>query len=356
MMVRLLRSSKWELILLFIASTSVSLALCYWAPEWMGAHLNAGEKRLSTILTVIVISAGFGYWAAQRLYRRIDVLHFALKQAANGNLAVRIPEEGARSFTAAYREFNVMIASMEQRMKLLQSFGEEHVMREAASNEAAVLEERRRLARDLHDTVSQQLFAIHMAASSLPKLLELDRSRAEDVMGQLIHMSSLAQKQMRGFIAQLRPMELEGYSLEQALDKWFPDYCRQNALQGVMDWRISEKLSEAKEHQFFLIIQEAMANIVKHAAAKKATLTLAETERQLVLTLQDDGGGFRADQVKQGSYGLSTMRERAQRLGGEAEIISKPGGGTRVRVTIPKYMNKEQESDEHNADLENHDR
>ncbi|MFS0727228.1 HAMP domain-containing sensor histidine kinase [Paenibacillus sp. 1P07SE] len=347
MMVQMLRSSKWELILFFVFSSVISSALWYWGIDLM-REAGAGEQqsRLTIPLIILLVNLALGYWAAQRWQRRIDTLHLALKQAANGNLAVRIPEEGARSFTAAFHEFNVMARAMERRMQLLQRIGEEQVMREAASNEEAVMEERKRLARDLHDTVSQQLFAIHMSASSLPKLLEMDSERSEQLMQQLIEMSSSAQKQMRGFIAQLRPMELEGRSLQQALDKWFPDYCRQNHLQGVLDWRVDEPLSEAKEHQFFLIIQEAMANIVKHASASKATLTFSETEHQLILTIQDDGAGFRADQVKRGSYGLSTMRERAQRLGGDAEIISKTGGGTRVRVSIPKYTLKEHEEHE----------
>ena len=214
-----------------------------------------------------------------------------------------------------------------------------------------MLEERKRLARDLHDTVSQHLFAIHMSASSLPKLLEMNRERAESVMEQLIHMSAMAQKQMRGLIAQLRPLELEGRSLHEALDKWFPDYCRLNGIQGELGWRVAGTLSDAKEHQLFLIIQEAMANVVKHAGAKKASLLLAETERQYVMTLQDDGTGFRADQVKAGSYGLSTMRERARKLGGDGEIISKPGAGTRVKVTIPKLAKEEKEDNERSGSI-----
>ena len=347
MMVQMLRSSKWELILFFILSSIVSCTLWMWGSGLLEvAGMGEEQSRLTIPLIVILLNLALGYWVAQRWQRRIDTLHLALKQAANGNLAISIPEEGARSFTAAYHEFNVMAKAMQQRMQLLQRIGEEQVMREAASNEEAVMEERKRLARDLHDTVSQQLFAIHMSASSLPKLLEMNSDRSAQLMQQLIEMSSSAQKQMRGFIAQLRPMELEGKSLQQALDKWFPDYCRQNHLQGVLDWRVDEPLSEAKEHQFFLIIQEAMANIVKHASASKATLTLSESEHQLILVIQDDGAGFRADQVKRGSYGLSTMRERAQRLGGDAEIISKTGGGTRVRVSIPKYNVKEQEEHE----------
>ncbi|WP_054023527.1 sensor histidine kinase [Bacillus sp. FJAT-28004] len=336
MMVRFLRSGKWELIGMFVIASSLSLLLG--AVVWNGLidEVNKTEVRLGAASVFILVSVAFGYWAAQRIGRRIDTLHLSLKQASNGNFGVRITEGGHNSFIEVYREFNELAQQMEEKMKWLQVRGEEYVMTESASNEAAVLEERKRLARDLHDTVSQQLFAIHMCASSLPKLQQVDRERADSVLEQLVNMSNLAQKQMRNFIAQLRPMELEGRTLYEALDKWFPDYCRQNNLQGELEWRLKERLSEAKEHQLFLIAQEAMANIVKHAKAKGCTLTMADTERQVSMILQDDGIGFNVDGVKRGSYGLSTMQERAQKLGGAAEIWSKSGSGTRVKVTIPK--------------------
>ncbi|WP_053371980.1 sensor histidine kinase [Paenibacillus sp. FJAT-27812] len=344
MMVRFLRSGKWELIGMFVIAAVVSLVLG--AVTWIGLVDETGktEARLGAAAVFLLVSAAFGYWAAQRIGRRIDTLHLSLKQASNGNFGVRITEGGHNSFIEVYREFNELAEQMEDKMKWLQMRGEEYVMTESASNEAAVLEERKRLARDLHDTVSQQLFAIHMCASSLPKLQQVDRERADSVLEQLVNMSNLAQKQMRNFIAQLRPMELEGRTLYEALDKWFPDYCRQNNLQGELEWRLKEHLSEAKELQLFLIAQEAMANIVKHAGATGCTLALSDNERQVVMILQDDGAGFKADEVKRGSYGLSTMQERAQKLGGAAEIWSKPGGGTRVKVTIPKMLRGEQES------------
>ncbi|WP_317967060.1 sensor histidine kinase [Paenibacillus sp. CCS19] len=342
MMVRLLRSGKLEIIAMFSVSALLSAGSVYALWEWLvyEGDMPTVEFGLCVILVLLLVSACFGYWTAQTIQRRVDALHIALKQANNGNWAIRMPLSGARSFEAVHVEFNEMAATVEERLKVAQLAGEEQVMREKASNEEAVQEERKRLARDLHDTVSQQLFAIHMSASSLPKLLELNPDRAADVMGQLIEMSTLAQKQMRGFIAQLRPMELEGRSLQQALDRWFPDYCRQNRLQGELDWRLQEPLSEAKDHQLFLIIQEAMANIVKHAHAQHAVLSLSETEHQIMMTLQDDGVGFRPGEVRVGSYGLSTMRERAQKLSGDVILFSKPGGGTRIRVTIPKYTDK----------------
>jgi len=343
MLTRIWRSSKLEIILIVLGASLISAAIAAVGTCYAEAVLPPGDWRSAAAAAFVLVNIGIGYWMARRIQRRVDALHFAIKQAVNGNLAVRIPEEGARSFAPVYRDFNEMAAKLEERLQLLQRMGEEQVMREAAAGEAAVLEERKRLARDLHDTVSQQLFAIHVSASSLPKLLEINRERAEEVMRQLIEMSNSAQRQMRGLIAQLRPLELEGRSLKEALEKWFPDYCRQNGLQGELKWDIESPLSDAKEHQLFLIIQEAMANIVKHASARRVLLHATETERQHVVMLQDDGAGFKTDQVKAGSYGLTTMRERAQKLGGDTEIISKAGAGTRIRVTIPKYGSGERD-------------
>lgn len=299
--------------------------------------LSETQMWIGFVFIVLLIGMFVGYMTAQNFQRRMDTLHFAILQLANGNLSGRIPVEGADSFERVYRDFNEMTASLEQRVKLLQKLGEENVLLLAESNEEAVQEERRRLARDLHDSVSQQLFAIHMSASSLPKVLDADLNAAKQVVDQLIHISNHAQKQMRGLIAQLRPMELEGRSLADALDKWFPDYCRQNGLQGTLDFQVADGISEAKEHQLFLIIQEGMANIVKHALAKHASLSLYDIGHQYVLTIVDDGKGFDKGTVKSGSYGLTTMRERAQKLGGELEVLSKAGAGTRMKVHIPKF-------------------
>ncbi len=277
------------------------------------------------------------YRTGRRTQHKIDQLQLAMKQVTAGSWNTRLPEVDGDAFSGVYREMNGLIQQLEGRLKLLQQLGEREVMEGIPAQEAAVLEERKRLARDLHDTVSQQLFALHMSASSLPKLLEKDREHAQKVMEQLIAMSSSAQRQMRGLIAQLRPMELQGRTLEEALGRWFPDYCRQNGVQGTMEIQVHTRISDAKEHQLFLIIQEAMANVVKHAEAQSVRLFLGETDHQISLSIEDDGSGFRNDQVRSGAYGLSTMRERAQKLGGEAEIVTKPGSGTRVRVWFPKF-------------------
>jgi NarL family two-component system sensor histidine kinase LiaS len=328
-MTRYMRSSKWEWSLYSGVSTLVAFLLIYSWWIWTN-HSYDVDWAVGWAVALLAVSMTSGYVMGRRSQRRIDQLQLAMKQAMAGNWHIRLKDVRA--------DFNRMLGTVEGRLKLLQQLGEKGVLEEASSREAAVLEERRRLARDLHDTVSQHLFALHMSASSLPKLLERnDSEQANKVMEHLIAMSSAAQRQMRGLIAQLRPLELQGKSLEEGLDLWFPDYCRQNGLQGFLDVELVSGLSEAIEHQLFLIIQEAMANVVKHAEAGTVRLSLGETDRTVTLQIEDNGSGFNVEQVRSGAYGLSTMRERAQKLGGEAEVVTKPGSGTRVRIRFPKF-------------------
>ncbi|GAA3402376.1 histidine kinase [Paenibacillus hodogayensis] len=329
---------KWQLLSYFTGSLAIvmgglAVGWIYWREA-----LRANELWIEYVLLLVVTGLLLGYLIAAQHQRKIDMLHLAILQLANGNLGERIRPLGTDPFDRIYVDFNEMASSLEKRVMMLQKVGEENVMLLAKSNEDAVIEERKRLARDLHDTVSQQMFAIHMSAASLAKMFERDQTEAAGpIIEQLVSMSNLTQKQLRGMIAQLRPIELEGRRLSEALDKWFPDYCRQNGLQGSIDIRLRGALSDGIEHQLFLIVQEGMANVVKHASARHVTLSLHDTGSQYVLQIEDDGQGFQSDIARTNSYGLSTMRERAQKLGGSMDLRSKAGAGTRIRISIPKF-------------------
>ncbi|AIQ12113.1 sensor histidine kinase [Paenibacillus durus] len=332
------KNTKWVLLLYFLLCGSVTALLMY-AGSCLG-YIEVEDSRMWVYLClgIVLFTAVIGYMAVQRIQRGIDHLDLNMLKVAKGNLSVRMPGSDDPSFARVYHEFNLMMDAVEKKMKLLQRLGEQEVVEKEKAAESAVLEERRRMARDLHDTVSQQLFAIHMSASSLPKVLERNEEQGRMVMDQLITMSQMAQKQMRALIAQLRPVELEGRDLFEALEKWFPDYCRQNGLKGIKELELQGELSGAIEHQLFLIIQEAMANIVKHSGARLVSLSLRESPRQVAVSVSDDGQGFELAHGKQGSYGLTTMRERAEKLGGQVEIISRRGAGTTIRVHIPKFV------------------
>jgi NarL family two-component system sensor histidine kinase LiaS len=329
---------KWRLMAYFLTASLLSLA-CLWAAyQYDQDQLTRGDTLLGAVAAVVLVGQAVGYAAAKWLQRKLDTLHLALLELSKGNYAKRIPVDQNDPFQHIFGEFNRMARSLGDRMQLLQKLGGDSALAEFASTEAAVMEERRRLARDLHDTVSQELFAIHMSASSLPKVLERNPEAAAGLMEQLIRMSHHAQKQMRGLISQLRPIELNGTSLQAALETWFPEYCRANELQGQLECQVGEELPDAMEQQLFLIIQESMANIVKHAAASQVTLQLQDHGHQYVLLVQDNGKGFAKSELPSASHGLTTMRERAQKLGGEVEIVSRLGSGTTVRVRIPKFV------------------
>lgn len=354
MVQRILKNTKWELLLYFLLTGSLAAIALYIGSRSGVIVVRDPRVWIYNVVAIVVLTLIIGYVAGRRIQRRIDLLHLNMLQVATGNLSIRMPDTVDQSFSGVYQEFNNMINAVEKKMQLLQKLGEQEVIEKEQASEQAVLEERRRMARDLHDTVSQQLFAIHMAASALPKVLESNEEQAKKVLDQLILMSNTAQKQMRALIAQLRPMELVGKTLAEALDQWFPDYCRQNGLKGMKDMDLQGDLSEAKEHQLFLIVQEAMANIVKHAGAKMVSLALREGPRQVVLSVSDDGQGFSSNMhQKQGSYGLTTMKERAEKLGGHVEVISNPGAGTTIRVHIPKFGDQKGENKNERQDQNN---
>jgi NarL family two-component system sensor histidine kinase LiaS len=338
-MLNRIENMKWRLPIFFIVSTFITIGVGTQGKVYIDSHYDLPPTPMWFILITIIalISLFIGYLAALMFQRKLDVLHLAIKQVSKGNLSSRIEVVGTESFDIVYADFNEMTDWVEGKMRLLQRLGEESVMQKMHSNEAAVLEERKRLARDLHDTVSQQLFAIHMSSASLQKMLISRPDAVDGVVEQLVTMSQHAQKQMRGLIAQLRPLELEDKSLEDALDQWFPVYCTQNGLQGKLDLQYQSQFSEALEHQLFLIIQEGMANVVKHAKAVHVSLTIFESDHQYLLQITDDGQGFELLKTQPTSYGLATMKERAQKLGGSGEIISRIGSGTSVKISIPKF-------------------
>ncbi|WP_248930266.1 sensor histidine kinase [Paenibacillus hamazuiensis] len=327
---------KWKVLISFGAVTLLVMGGFIAAIRILSEGLQAPVIQITVLAGLLLLGLTVGFFRGRSIQRGLDTLHLSIIELSKGNWTRRILSDPSDPFHRIYQDFNEMAEAVENKVQLLQKTAEKHAS-ETQTIERAVTEERKRLARDLHDTVSQQLFAIHMSAASLPKLLEQKPEAAQPIMEQLTQMSHHAQKQIRGLIAQLRPIELEGVSLKEGLDKWFPDYCRQNGLQGRLELQCLEGLSEAIEHQLFLIVQEGMANVVKHASAQSVILSLFDAGHQVMLQIRDDGQGFSRDDVTGQSYGLTTMRERAQKLGGDMEVTSKPGAGTTIKVKIPKF-------------------
>ena len=220
----------------------------------------------------------------------------------------------------------------------------EHARLERRSRDAAVLEERARLARDLHDSVTQTVFSLSMLA----RAAQTQHARSAGALGATLErIGTLAQEaltEMRALLFELRPSALAEEGLAAALEKLVASYrARMDApLVYTYTGEAAVRLPEETETAIFRIVQEALGNAVKHARATQVALTLAAADGRLTVTVVDNGTGFdpgappaAAPDGRSGGMGMRTMRERAAAAGLTLRVASTPGAGTTVTVAVP---------------------
>ena len=211
---------------------------------------------------------------------------------------------------------------------------ETHRLRQKAE-EMAVLQERQRLARDLHDSVTQSLYSLSLFSRAGREAAEDgDIDRLNHSLQELEHNTLHALREMRLLLYELRPADLEQEGLIQAVKLRLNTVERRVGLR--LDVRLDElpEMSSGCEVELYHIIVEAMNNVVKHASATSLTLHLTQTNRLLHLHIVDDGQGFDPAHTR-GGLGLNNIRERVARLNGQLKIESSPGSGTRLEAVIP---------------------
>ncbi len=200
----------------------------------------------------------------------------------------------------------------------------------------AVIEERQRLARDLHDSVSQSLYSLALLAEAGRRMTEAgDLGRAATYLSRLGETALQALKDMRLLVYELRPLVLVAEGLAGALQHRL-DAVEKRA--GVKTSLVTEggvKLPPRVEVELFRVAQEALNNTLKHAMATEVTVTLGIHSGQVELEVADNGRSFDPNALSDtGGLGLVSMRERTEKLGGTFTIVSKPGQGTRVKVAV----------------------
>lgn len=200
---------------------------------------------------------------------------------------------------------------------------------------SAVIEERQRLARELHDAVSQQLFAISMTATAVSRTLEKDWERAKRQVQLIEEMASVAQSEMRALLLHLRPVHLDGKNLGQALQSLVEELQQKVPMSIMLDVDASIKLEPEAEDHLFRIAQEALSNTLRHSKAEQMDIHLKRIGNHARLTFQDNGIGFDLEEKKQTSYGLLTMEERITVLGGSIKLVTSPGEGVVIDIWIP---------------------
>jgi len=201
------------------------------------------------------------------------------------------------------------------------------------SRELSIVEERNRLARELHDAVTQKLFGVVLAAESGTAMLDRDVARAAEQLQLVRSLAGEAMDELRSVIVHLRPPALQDEGLAVALAKHVDVLRRAHRREIALD--VEGDCPRAIETDVFRIAQEALHNALRHAAAAHVAVRLrCDDGGGLELTVTDDGMGFDAGAVRSRRLGLTTMAERATATGGVLEIASAPGAGTTIRLVV----------------------
>jgi signal transduction histidine kinase len=207
------------------------------------------------------------------------------------------------------------------------------------AQEAAVFEERNRLARELHDSVTQQLFSITLTAQAARAHLTKNPPRAAAQLERLQETATAALAEMRALIFQLRPPALRDQGLVAALQQHAQTMALREGIGITLNVVGDERLARGIEQPIYRIVQEALNNVFKHANAQNVAIMLEFSSERVRLQIADDGQGFDLQATPSGDgrhLGVLSMRERAAEIDGTMELQSVPGGGTTVTVVVPR--------------------
>jgi NarL family two-component system sensor histidine kinase LiaS len=281
---------------------------------------------LGFILLVMLITGllglVFGFIISRGLTRRLDVLASAAQAWSKGDFAAEAHDSSGDELGQLARDLNGMA---EQIQMLL-----------ATRKELAVVEERNRLALDLHDSVKQQVFAASMQLAAARTLVRRDPDAAETRIAEVQRLVSEAQRELTGLIRELRPVALGNKGLAVALREYAADWSHSTGIASAMRVQGERPAPLEVEQALFRVAQEALANIARHSGATGVEIELSWDSDGLLLTLTDNGSGFDIALAEGKGVGLHSMRERVETLGGALTIRHAVGtAGTSVGASVP---------------------
>jgi signal transduction histidine kinase len=213
----------------------------------------------------------------------------------------------------------------------------------------AVAEERSRLARDLHDSVKQQLFAVTMLVGSA-RLDVRDLPETERTLSEAEQIARRAQQELTALIGALRPAALAGKSLNAALHELCREWSERTGISISVQVSADLSLPPMADQELFRVVEEALSNVARHSGATQAWVSSVREQETIVLRIEDNGGGFDTEQMELTSggvrgLGLRSMRESVERVGGAFEITSGvPGTSVTLRVPLALPQDPAQQS------------
>jgi PAS domain S-box-containing protein len=259
---------------------------------------------------------------------RMQVHRFSLRHRDATRIAVEVSAIGMTGSDGRFAGIHGAARDVRDRERL-----ERDLRRQAG--ELASSQERAHLARELHDSVTQALFSMTLVTRTTELLVDRDPAAAKEKLGSLRDLQREALAEMRALIFELRPGNIEQDGLLPALRTHTAALEGRIGLPIVVTSELADRLPLPVEEVLYRISQEALHNVVKHAAARQVTLSIDRADGGVRLRIADDGKGFEAADVPDGHLGLAGMRARAEKIGASFRVISRMAGGTTIEVTVP---------------------
>jgi NarL family two-component system sensor histidine kinase LiaS len=292
------------------------------AVEFIRNVLQGVVLPFAGIMLIVGVGVGlcFGFLLARGLTRRLRGLARAADAWSEGNFQILIKDTSGDELGRLARHLNHTAIQLQNLLQTRQ--------------ELAGLEERNRLARDLHDSVKQQVFATAMQIGAARVLFDSNPGQACSHLVEAEQLVRQAQQELTNLILELRPAALEGKGLAQALRNYATDWSRQTNITADVRIRGERPLPLFVEQTLFRVAQEALANVARHSQASAVEICLTWQDAVVQLAINDNGYGFNAGQANGRGVGLRSMTERLEVLGGRLEVKSQIGQGTQITAQI----------------------
>ncbi|MFC4319949.1 sensor histidine kinase [Litchfieldia salsa] len=334
---QILMSVALSILLLLLSSIGIFLAfpLEKWSLLW---HQNILDVPFIIILPSITIVIGivFGFSIGISRRNQLRAISNRLQQVAEGNKGEILSIGTDLEEELIIKKINKLKSTMIEQVRMSQKLATEKAEDQEKRIQELISQERNRLARELHDSVSQQLFAASMLMSAITETRGSDESAEGKQLKMVENMIHQSQLEMRALLLHLRPVALKGKTLQEGIEELLFELTQKVTLE--ITWKIEEMtLDKGIEDHLFRILQESVSNTLRHAKCTKLEILLILRDDFVILRIVDNGVGFEMnpDSSTPGSYGMQNMQDRATEIGGTLKIVSIKNSGTKLEVKVP---------------------
>jgi len=324
---------KMDYVLLYFYSLMVIAVICHTIFSFVGFHWNDLFTNFSLLQSFLFLIFSLTLALTALVFLIMKMTQFVTVHAVQQKVEAMM--NGSEQKEIAPKELNQQLNALEKKLHRLEENLQRSENRVMRNEEEIVETERKRIARDLHDTVSQELFAANMILSGVAaQVLELEKKQIEQQLNGVSDILGTAQNDLRVLLLHLRPTELEGKSLVEGMEMIFRELKEKSNLTVIFHHNEVSIPKDMEEH-LFRIVQEIVSNTLKHARAQQMDVYLNQEGKQLHLRMVDDGIGFEQEKLERLSYGLKNIQERVEDMAGTIKIRTSLQKGVAVDIRVP---------------------